>query len=68
MGVSDRMKMLHRSIGVMRRSRDGRWLVLEDNVRVPSGVGYATSSRRLMKQVFPERYRDTPSLVSVAVH
>jgi glutamate---cysteine ligase / carboxylate-amine ligase len=36
------------------RDKDGRWLVLEDNVRVPSGVGYAISSRRLMRKVFPE--------------
>jgi glutamate---cysteine ligase / carboxylate-amine ligase len=36
------------------RDQDGRWLVLEDNVRVPSGVGYAISSRRLMNKVFPE--------------
>jgi glutamate---cysteine ligase / carboxylate-amine ligase len=36
------------------RDGDGRWLVLEDNVRVPSGVAYAMLNRRLMKRVFPE--------------
>jgi glutamate---cysteine ligase / carboxylate-amine ligase len=36
------------------RDGDGRWLVLEDNVRVPSGVAYAMQNRRLMKRVFPE--------------
>jgi carboxylate-amine ligase len=36
------------------RDEDGRWLVLEDNVRVPSGVGYAIATRRLMREVFPE--------------
>jgi carboxylate-amine ligase len=36
------------------RDADGRWLVLEDNVRVPSGVAYAMQSRRLLLQVFPE--------------
>jgi carboxylate-amine ligase len=36
------------------RDDDGRWLVLEDNVRVPSGVGYAMLTRRLMKRVLPE--------------
>jgi carboxylate-amine ligase len=36
------------------RDQDGRWLVLEDNVRVPSGLGYAISTRRLMQKVFPE--------------
>jgi carboxylate-amine ligase len=38
------------------RDQDGRWLVLEDNVRVPSGLGYAISSRRLMQKVFPELF------------
>lgn len=36
------------------RDGDGRWLVLEDNVRVPSGVAYAMQSRRLLRDVFPE--------------
>jgi len=41
------------------RDHDGRWLVLEDNVRVPSGVGYAISSRRLLRTVFPELFEGT---------
>jgi carboxylate-amine ligase len=36
------------------RDPDGRWLVLEDNVRVPSGVAYAIQARRLMRDTFPE--------------
>jgi len=40
------------------RDHDGRWLVLEDNVRVPSGVGYAISSRRLMRKVLPELFEE----------
>ena len=36
------------------RDADGRWLILEDNVRVPSGVGYAMQSRRLLLATFPE--------------
>jgi carboxylate-amine ligase len=36
------------------RDADGRWLLLEDNVRVPSGVAYAIQNRRLMNRVFPE--------------
>jgi glutamate---cysteine ligase / carboxylate-amine ligase len=45
------------------RDQDGRWLVLEDNVRVPSGVGYAMSSRRLMRKVFPEMFGDDSNLL-----
>ncbi|MET0795692.1 MAG: glutamate--cysteine ligase, partial [Polyangiaceae bacterium] len=36
------------------RDADGRWLVLEDNVRVPSGVAYAMQCRRLLSEVIPE--------------
>jgi glutamate---cysteine ligase / carboxylate-amine ligase len=36
------------------RDGEGRWLVLEDNVRVPSGIAYAMQSRRLMRRVFPD--------------
>ena len=32
----------------------GGWRVLEDNARVPSGVGYAIGMRRLMHSVLPE--------------
>ncbi|MBB2911930.1 carboxylate-amine ligase [Streptosporangium becharense] len=32
----------------------GRWAVLEDNLRVPSGIGYAVANRRLMEDALPE--------------
>src|ERR1700716_1169592 len=32
---------------------DGRWLVLEDNLRVPSGVSYALASRRVLADLAP---------------
>ncbi|HVM65484.1 MAG TPA: circularly permuted type 2 ATP-grasp protein, partial [Acidimicrobiales bacterium] len=38
------------------RDEDGRFLVLEDNVRVPSGVSYVMANRRAMAQVFPESF------------
>jgi carboxylate-amine ligase len=44
------------------RDQDGRWLVLEDNVRVPSGVAYAIANRRLMHQVLPELMANTTVL------
>ena len=34
----------------------GGWRVLEDNVRVPSGVSYVLSNRRAMAQTFPELF------------
>lgn len=36
------------------RDADGTLYVLEDNLRVPSGVSYMLENRAVMKQVFPE--------------
>jgi uncharacterized circularly permuted ATP-grasp superfamily protein len=36
------------------RDRAGQILVLEDNLRCPSGVSYVLENRRLMKNLFPE--------------
>ncbi|MEK8105039.1 circularly permuted type 2 ATP-grasp protein [Micromonospora sp. M12] len=36
------------------RDPDGGWYVLEDNLRVPSGIGYAVQNRRLTQAVLPE--------------
>ncbi len=35
------------------RDRSGRWYVLEDNLRCPSGVSYVLENRRVMKSTFP---------------
>ncbi len=39
------------------RIPDGRFVVLEDNLRVPSGVSYMLTSRKVMKQIFPSLFR-----------
>ena len=39
------------------RLPDGRFVVLEDNLRVPSGVSYMLTSRKVMKQIFPTLFR-----------
>lgn len=38
------------------RDEAGQWRVLEDNVRVPSGVSYVISNRRVMAQTLPEMF------------
>lgn len=38
------------------RDEMGAWRVLEDNVRVPSGVSYVISNRRVMAQTLPELF------------
>jgi uncharacterized circularly permuted ATP-grasp superfamily protein len=36
------------------RDRDGRFYVLEDNLRCPSGVSYVLENRQIMKRTFPQ--------------
>ncbi|MGE5657025.1 MAG: circularly permuted type 2 ATP-grasp protein [Actinomycetota bacterium] len=36
------------------RDRDGKWYVLEDNMRCPSGISYVLENRRVMKSTFPQ--------------
>jgi carboxylate-amine ligase len=38
----------------LARDADGTWWVLEDNLRIPSGIGYAIQNRRLTATVLPE--------------
>jgi uncharacterized circularly permuted ATP-grasp superfamily protein len=40
------------------RDGDGTIYVLEDNLRVPSGVSYMLENRGVTKRVFPELFRD----------
>ncbi len=40
------------------RGADGAFFVLEDNLRVPSGVAYMLENRLITKRVFPELFRD----------
>jgi len=40
------------------RDVDGTIYVLEDNLRVPSGVSYMLENRLVMKRVFPELFED----------
>ncbi|MCD0452997.1 carboxylate--amine ligase/circularly permuted type 2 ATP-grasp protein [Actinocorallia sp. API 0066] len=43
------------------RTSAGRWYVLEDNLRVPSGIGYAMANRWLAARVLPELVRAAPT-------
>ena len=39
------------------RMEDGEFVVLEDNLRVPSGVSYMLTNRRVMKRILPQLFR-----------
>jgi uncharacterized circularly permuted ATP-grasp superfamily protein len=41
------------------RDGDGKVYVLEDNLRIPSGVSYMLENRQVMKRVFPELFEDS---------
>ena len=40
------------------RVDNGEFMVLEDNLRVPSGVSYMLANRQVMKRVFPGQFRN----------
>jgi uncharacterized circularly permuted ATP-grasp superfamily protein len=40
------------------RLPDGSFAVLEDNLRVPSGVSYMLTNRQIIKRVFPQLFQD----------
>jgi len=44
------------------RDGDGTVYVLEDNLRVPSGVSYMLENRQLMKRLFPELFQSSSIL------
>lgn len=37
---------------------DGKYYILEDNLRVPSGVSYVLGNREIMKRVFPDLFAE----------
>jgi uncharacterized circularly permuted ATP-grasp superfamily protein len=39
------------------RDRDGRFYVLEDNLRTPSGVSYVLENRQVLKRTFPQVFQ-----------
>src|ERR1700690_4387607 len=44
------------------RDKDGTVYVLEDNLRVPSGVSYMIENRQVVKRVLPELFEDSAIL------
>jgi uncharacterized circularly permuted ATP-grasp superfamily protein len=42
------------------RAGQGEFYVLEDNLRVPSGVSYMLEDRKMMMRLFPEAFRTMP--------
>src|SRR3974390_2782709 len=49
-------------IDLVRDSKTGDFLVLEDNVRTPSGVSYVLENRQVMTRSFPEAFQSSEGL------
>ena len=40
------------------QAKDGRWLILEDNLRIPSGASYPMIARKVTRKACPQTFRD----------
>ncbi|MGN1236079.1 MAG: circularly permuted type 2 ATP-grasp protein [Bacteroidaceae bacterium] len=40
------------------QAKDGRWLILEDNLRIPSGASYPMIARKVTRKTVPQMFRD----------
>ena len=58
MGLSLPHQIYAHVVGVdIVRHSDGKFYVLEDNLRVPSGVSYMLSNRKMMMRLFPDLFQ-----------
>lgn len=56
-GVTLHRQLYAHIVGVdIVRNNDGEYYVLEDNLRVPSGVSYMLEDRKMMMRLFPELF------------
>ena len=44
----------------MVQAKDGKWFVLEDNLRIPSGASYPMIARKITRKVCPETFSENP--------
>ena len=42
------------------KGKDGRWYILEDNLRIPSGASYPLIARQLCRRCSPDTFRQNP--------
>ncbi|HRG94753.1 MAG TPA: circularly permuted type 2 ATP-grasp protein [Polyangiaceae bacterium] len=50
--------LLHLYAADLARSPNGKWWVLSDRTRSPSGAGYALQNRMTLSRAFPDAFRD----------
>jgi uncharacterized circularly permuted ATP-grasp superfamily protein len=45
-------------IDFVRETKSGKWIILEDNLRVPSGASYPLSIRKVYRKIYPEFFKE----------
>jgi uncharacterized circularly permuted ATP-grasp superfamily protein len=45
-------------IDFVREAKSGKWIILEDNLRVPSGSSYPLSIRKVYRKAYPEMFKE----------
>ncbi len=60
-GVTPVKKIYSHISGIdLVKGKDGKWYILEDNLRVPSGASYPMIARELCRRSSPKTFRDNP--------
>ncbi len=60
-GVTPVKKIYSHISGIdLVKGKDGKWYILEDNLRVPSGASYPMIARELCRRSSPQTFRDNP--------
>ena len=58
-GITPMAKVYAHIAGIdLVQAKDGRWLILEDNLRIPSGASYPMIARTVTRKASPQAFRD----------
>lgn len=58
-GITPPKKIFSHISGIdLVQAKDGRWIVLEDNLRIPSGASYPMIARTITRKVSPETFKE----------
>ena len=59
-GITPAKKIYAHIAGIdLVQAKDGKWLILEDNLRIPSGASYPMIARTVTRKASPQTFRDT---------
>lgn len=45
-------------IDFVKEAKSGKWIILEDNLRVPSGASYPLSIRKVYRKAYPQMFKE----------